>query len=68
MARTPQILPLAGMTPLGLAPPAELPAMPAGNATAEAIAQRRKALDARRGAAPVGGLFDQVERDQLDLF
>jgi hypothetical protein len=84
MPPTPQIPPLAGMTPLGVAPPATeretlagvtvdqglIPGVEAVGLAARQIAARRAQLDARRGAAPMreGGLFDTVSRDQLDLF
>jgi hypothetical protein len=60
--KTPQIAPLPGMTPLGL--PA--PATETQRQIAELLAKRRP--PAGSGKLFQGGLFDDVERRQIDLF
>lgn len=83
MVATPQIPPLAGMGPLGLAPPATeretlagvavdqgiIPGVAPVDQVAREIARKVAVRDAKRAASlPAGGLFDDVERSQLDLF
>ena len=82
MVATPQIAPLAGMTPLGLKPAVEretlagvvvdqgiIPGVQPVDHLAREIARKVALRDHKRAAnLPAGGLFDSVERDQLDLF
>lgn len=83
MVATPQIAPLAGMSPLGVAPPVTeretlagvavdqgiIPGVQPVDHLAREIARKVALRDHKRAAnLPAGGLFDTVERDQLDLF